>query len=297
MVTDARRKGSLTLEAAMVLPIAFFVIAAMLLFVQRVYIQERVQYALDDSVEEAALVSYTVMSSDVIKAGSEKLAGFGLPESFQSFFVGAVVSDLVAERLVRRHIEEVELVKWGIEAGWSGMDFSGTVLKGNDNRTTLAVSYSLKSPFPLADRILAFLEKPIVQTSSTRIWCGHLGLFAEKARSEGEMGESVTVYKAASGAGYAYHRLECLQKPVERMTFHAGFERSICATCFKNTGLPNEGDFIWVVKNAKAEAKYHTVEHCIRIHKEVEALSLEEAALSGLKPCGMCNPPVLQSEE
>lgn len=298
MPTDRKKRGSLTLEAAMALPLALFIILAMVGQGHRLHVHEKVQHALDASVPQAALVSYTVMSSEVFGTGMEKLAELGLPEEFRSFFSGVIVNDLVAESLVRQHLDEGMLEAWGVVDGWSGMDFSGTVLKGEDNRTTLSVSYRLAFPLPLGPAVARAMERPILQTASTRIWTGHLGLFAQKVRKEdGEEADEDKVYIAASGNGIAYHLLACLQLPMEQLVYSEPFGRDICLTCLKATGLPEAGDPVWVKEGAAADSKYHTVEHCRTIYKEAQAVTLEEAVLKNLKPCSKCHPPVLQTAE
>lgn len=59
-------KGSLTIEAALVLPIFLFAIFSIIYFVKIIYIHERVQHAITEAAEEMSIGAYILESSGLI---------------------------------------------------------------------------------------------------------------------------------------------------------------------------------------------------------------------------------------
>lgn len=74
-------RGSITLEAAIVVPIFLMILLALLGLIQRIYIHEKIQYALDETLQQMTITSYIMEELEITSKLSTSYQSARIEES------------------------------------------------------------------------------------------------------------------------------------------------------------------------------------------------------------------------
>ena len=233
-------RGSLSIEAAMVLPLFLIVIIAAYSFMNLMAVEIAVDQALSETGEELAV--YAGIASQLLggsKGGNKEsasskgtggteaggaeegvqepegswlgdtIAGFfgaeeGLGDYLKASILNAGFSEVVVQKLVTEKLKGSAAESGAVKGGLSGIRYTGSSIDEKSGRMVLSATYEIRlAYFP------SFTGITLTQKSVHRIWNG-----------KGSVSESTAedmVYVTASGT--VYHRtLDC---PSLKLTIHA----------------------------------------------------------------------------
>lgn len=263
--------GSLTVEAALAMPVFVTALAGLLCVGQIFYLQTRIQTAMEQTGEELAAYYYAVKSWK--ESGEEGKHGL---ESILGGFLEGISSAVFAQGRIRERVGEDILDHSMIEDGSAGLSMAGSSLFQEDDRVDLTVSYKIKIPY------LDFL-KPITVTQRCvrRAWTG---------RGGGEGTEEEIVYITDTGTVY-HTMIDCTYlKPsleeigyddVEERRNESGETFSPCEKCTSAGGGPP-----MVVYITKYGNRYHFSVICTALTRGIRSVRKSEVA--GMPLCSKC---------
>ncbi|MBR6704273.1 MAG: hypothetical protein IKI82_02485 [Lachnospiraceae bacterium] len=306
----AQVRGSLTVEAALALPLFLLLCSLFFTFFSGQIWQLRLQNALDEVCEDVAVWSYLVdfaedyTGADLLSlADGGRLSGAleGRTEDILPFLRGE--ADLLEE--IKLFLAEKGsallwqplLTQWicgkvgrdalrasPIAGKDGGLSLSGSSL--HDRELDLVLSYEIESPlrFPLA------LRYPVVQRSCRRLWIG-TKVDKKQAEEEDEEEEEGICYVTAYGS--VYHTTKsCRVLALKIMTVEASQLPSLrntsggkyypCDRCARNK-VP-EGTTVIVTEPG---TRYHFRQDCPSLKRTIQEIS-EGEAKEKYRPCHYC---------
>ena len=210
---NINKSGSITVEAAIVLP--FFIIAIMsFVFIIKVYYtNEIIQHAITGACNEMSVYSlmYYQTNADELISGIERFSSSQkvtdtLGDNFISAFVqklGKDVTDYVRAQVVLVPITKL-LVKNNLNSsyyddvntrlknlnlvdGFDGIDFSSSRMLADDKSIDIIVRYEMK--FPFLSQLFPGIK--IEQMASTCVWAGEDGIQTEDEATDEKEESSV----------------------------------------------------------------------------------------------------------
>ena len=241
-------KGSITVEAAMAVPVFFFAVLCLFYLMEIMSVQTAVRSGLQDVGKLLAEQGYDQQ--------------FLLPSKVES----DVVSSIGAERLQRSIME----------GGSGGIDCSQSHMSGRTGIAQLTAVYKIRIPVPI------FAIPPVSYRESIKVktWCGY-----EKAGLESD--DSETVYVTETGVVY-HKDYNCTHlklsihmasaSEIEHMRNESGGKYHPCEHCGNissgNVYITDYGD------------RYHSSLSCSGLKRTVYAIPLSEAVGKGA--CSKC---------
>ena len=243
-------KGSLTLEAAIVVPLFFFAILALTYLLELMAIQTTVRNALYSVGKEAACQAYT----------------------------GAVLTSDEMERRIVEHIGKDRLEQSPVSKGANGLDCKETKCNWSSGVMNLSVRYRVEIP------VLMFRITPISCEETIRVkgWNGYVSAIEDETKED-------TVYVTDTGIVY-HRDPECTyldmsirsvhMDKMEELRNQSGGKYYECEACGKKVG---ESTLRYITEYG---TRYHTTLDCKKIKRNIYAISIEEAY--GLGGCSKC---------
>ena len=250
-MNKGREKGSLTIEASLVLPIFLFAMFLALSVINLMRFHLNLQEAVHQEARKLAMTSYREWN---VSAGSVG---------------GAVLARL----------DGTLLSKAPIKGGGRGVDFSGSRL---DNREVIEIDacYDAELPYDFFNIFnRSFCAKSVMHT-----FIGY-----EKGLDERTVRHEAEEYVYVTETGTVYHRdRECTYlrlsiKEVDRSTLKdlrnsSGHKYYACASCGKSAG-----NRVYITSEGTS---YHSSLSCHGLKRTVSCIPLSQAG--GLRPCSRC---------
>jgi hypothetical protein len=202
-VPDRIDKGSVTVEAAMVMPLFICIVVSIMFFVRVVYIHELVRRAASETAAEIASFSYLVHKPGIddgvhewlVKGFGEVVAGADgtytgdsrantvantILETVKNAAVQKAAGEIenlmlmpLLHLLASRHLSDPSgmqgdyLERLGVVGGYNGLDFSGSSFCGNETEDiNVVVRYDIRIPVP----IKIFGDLHFEQKACARAW-------------------------------------------------------------------------------------------------------------------------------
>ena len=261
-------RGSLTVEAALSLPLVLLMMAGILFLFSFLTVETKVQAAIDRVGENTAACYYGIEMAENTALGQKIKEVTGLPllsEGLSSAAVKALVTD------------EMEGFAAGEEllaGGTAGLVFLGSGYDAETKNLTIRTTYALKIP------VLPFsgLLMPVTQQAVYRAYVGQ-----ELAEKE----EEQTVYVAENGKVYhtaltcTYLKLSIRQVDTAQVPFLRnadGGKYSACELCGKGSGtavfITDYGD------------RYHYNQNCSGLKRGIRSIPLSQ--VGELPECSRC---------
>ena len=243
-------KGSLTLEAAIVVPIFFFVMLSLAYLLEMMAIQTTIRNALYSAGKEAARQAYagTILTSGELEQ--------------------RIVENVGIERLERSMIA----------GGISGIDCSETKRNWSTGVMNLNVQYQVEIP------ILMFRITPVTCEETIRIkgWTGYVpALDDEEKKDTVYVTETGIVYHRDADCTYLDMSIRSVHiEKLEELRNQSGGKYYACEAC-GNDRVSTEMRYI-----TDYGTRYHTSLECKKIKRNVYAISMDEAY--GLGGCSKC---------
>ncbi len=173
---DKRQRGSLTVEAAIVLPIFICVFVSIIFLIKIVYVHEIIQHGITEAANEIASYSYVYYITEgdeqvtrIIDTIQDSELGSGL-SAYLEKYKNMKAFEVLTKTIVLQHIEK-HSQKLHIMNGVNGLDFSESTFLLDNKHVDVVVRYKLKLPLPID--ILPDIH--IVQRVLVRAWLGGEG--------------------------------------------------------------------------------------------------------------------------
>lgn len=292
-------KGSLTVEASIVIPIVvicilpFIYLFRMLLFqvvlekgldecmkemAAEVYVLERIvrlpEYEEEESevaVEEGKLQQVQQLIDEYTKLFEEdgwqtKLEELGFE----------IVGELLLEQRLKDWLASENLTTWGVQGGWDGVSVMKSEFfyseEGHHYLIKGAVSYEWQNLFSFW---------PMKPVTIQRVYHSFVGEDGQSSEEENKGEDSVIVYRI--GEGRCYHKASCylIRKNVFATT-KENAEKAGSSPCER---CQPQGET--TVYKTKGGTHYHTND-CSYLYPQVSAFTLKEALEKGYSGCGIC---------
>lgn len=281
--------ASLTVEAALVLPVFVFAITIFLYFFQFVYLQQSIQSALYQTagyfsknayLYEQIYDTYTDGKNEEV---AELFDALGLEES---------ISSSLYKAKFKGYIEQNTLNMSLILGGMEGISIQAQSDYFEEDEVDLCVYYTCKIP------VLFFSVDTFdcVQRVRAKNWTGQeaVCLYTETApqsQTQEEQTLETVVYVTATGTKYHTHS-DCthLKLSVHSSTYgKVGYQRnknnesySSCDLCARNTQL-TANSIVYITDEGNC---YHTSAQCSGIKRTVSTISITE--VEGRTCCKRC---------
>lgn len=242
------KKGSLTLESAVVIPVLVFVFASILMIFRILQVQTAVQESATYATRKTAAMAVNVESDSVALS--------------------------MAKGYYFHHVSKYEVVKKYMKGSWIMTNFNGSSCTEDD--ILLKISYEIKMPIKFAniDAIRIF------QTSHQRRWTG------DKPRLERD-DDVDYVYITETGYAYhrdincshidlSIHSID--KKNINSARNQSGGKYYKCSHCVKN----NQTQYYITDYGTN----YHSDKNCSGLKRSIKRVKLSEA--KGKSPCKSC---------
>lgn len=282
---NKREEGSLTVEAALVLPLFLYFILAFLYFIQIFMIQEYIQQTITRMGLDFAKTAYVyedftgitdAMNFDVTVFGNELELGIG-------DFTAAIVDKTVLKTFSKAYLDTDLINRSCIENGFQGISFEDSSILKEKDCIDIIVSYRAAPPI----KLLPIQSMKLLQRVRVRGWTGRK--VAATYSLEEEETEEEIVYITETGR--VYHKSESCSHI--RLSIRAvngipdsyrnanGGKYYACKECCDGETLPNGTYYI-----TEDGSSYHVVRSCSALKRTVRPIPLSE--VGSRTPCKRC---------
>ncbi len=280
-------KASLTVEAALILPVILSIFLFFLSFLQIIRAEQQIYYAASELAEETAACGY------VLKYASQEAEA--LWDSDGKYFEAAEFAlDILqgaGDALWFQNAMQKKLVNEGcinavVEGGVFGIDFWGSEIYAEDELAVVRMEF--KVSFPV---FRDFLPKISFQKSVVMRSFSGVGDFERDSEGEEDESGEEEGFVFVTETGTVYHvRETCtyIRLGVEQTSGGGiadkrnqyGGKYYPCEVCMKDGVVPEK---VWVTKTG---TRCHAKKDCSKIKRTVKKLPVSEA--SGYRPCSRC---------
>jgi len=265
-----RKKGSLTIEAALVLPLFLFFMVILMLPMGIMKEGRRIQTALETAGEEVSQYAYVLHQ---LKLG-EKLEATGIDGFSEEYLDGLTEEGILL--FVRKQVEG----RAGFKRLESATFARSSVLRDGET-IDLILDYRVRIPFS----VFGLKSIPMTARCCRRAWIGQEGGGNGKNGSEDELvyiGKASTRYHLQRTCHYLYNDIEQISfMEIENARNINGGKYKPCSRC---GGFAEENGSVYIMPSGE---RYHSDRNCSSIMAYVEAVPLSQVRHLG--PCSYCS--------
>lgn len=281
-------KASLTVEAAMVLPVCLFFFVMFLYFIQIFIVQETLQQAMTDTGLGIARTAYIFSDfQDIAEAADfdvsimEEETRMDLGETLRSVIEGGSIKYAVKNRLNTEGINNA-----CIAGGFDGISFFDSQIFRDNDDIDIVAKYRVRIPV----RLFGLFEKEMVQRVKLRGWYGYQfpALYSLEEEEAADKKEKM-VYVAENGTVYHLDRncshIKLSVKAVDGIpTVQRNKNGGIYQPCDACINKDDSGTGTYFITSYGD--RYHRDRNCSKIKRTVRQIPLSEAG--HLAPCKRC---------
>ena len=280
-------KGSLTLEAAIAVPLFVFFVMNLLFIFEAVRLQSGLQAAVQQAGEQVCEAAYYTRFAG--SQGQDGGTGTGAPETDPSVTdaeSGQAVSFLLSEVYVRGKVTSyLGEPFWRhncVVGGRAGLSFAGSDIMSEGDRVEIVVSCRIR-PFI---RILGFKDFPMQARYCGHAWVGWTE--GSESPADGGSGEGNEVYVTKYGECYhtdpgcIYLNPQIRMVPAQEVDKYRsgnGARYYPCETC-----RPGKSGTVYITKEGN---RYHSDPSCGGIVRNIDTMD-STAAGGHYRPCPKC---------
>jgi hypothetical protein len=265
-----RKKGSLTIEAALVLPLFLFFTVILILPMGVMNEGRRIQTALEAAGEEVSQYAYVLHR---LKLG-ERLEAAGIDGFSEEFLEGLTEEGILL--YVRKRVEG--------RAGFERLEstsFARSAVLRDGETIDLIMDYRVRIPFS----VFGLSSIPMTARCCRRAWIGQEGGSSRKTGQEDELvyiGKASTRYHRQRTCHYLYNDIEQISfKEVENARNLSGGKYKPCSRCGR---FAEENGSVYIMSSGE---RYHSDRNCSSIMAYVEAVPLSQVCHLGA--CSYCS--------
>lgn len=279
--------ASLTIEAALVLPVFIYFILAFLYFIQILNLQEQIQAALTQTGLKISKMAYVYSDfKDAAEAEGfdETLLEEGLEVGLKELS-DAVLDGALVKMLVKRNIDTDRINRGCILNGYDGIRFEASSILPDGKQIDMIARYKIRFPIFL----FGLQDMDMIQRIRLRGWNGHSVPARYSIVEEGEDNDETMVYITETGSVYHFDR-SCshIKLSVEEVYGIPAWQRNQnggkyypCESCCKN---PPPGTVKYYITSYGD--RYHISKDCSGIKRTVREVPISE--VQGRAPCSRC---------
>lgn len=279
-------KASLTVEAALVLPLFLFFFISLIYFIQIFTLQEQLQKTITETGLSMARATYVY--SDFQDAKDAQSADFSIfDEALQigiEEMTGAVMNNIILKNAVSSKLNADSIIRSFIVGGYEGICFDDSeVLKGNDN-IDIVLRYRVRIPI----RIFGIHEMNMIQRVKLRGWNGYqlppLYTMVEEGDDHEEMvyiTESGRVYHRKSTCSHISLSIVAISGKPTWQRNKGGGKYYPCEACSSIDGPELARYYITSYGD-----RYHSNKGCSKIKRNAREVPLSE--VKDRSPCKRC---------
>lgn len=240
--------GSVSVEAALVLPFFIAAVIAVMFYMQAMQVEMRVQKALYNQMMKCSGVAYYLDVTD-------------LSDTAEQMLEAEYIRSAVVDELGKSFIDSSYIV-----GGSSGIKVD-LFTEANQGYIDVKLVYYLSVPYNL------FRLKPVkfVTRMKNHTWVGNVDENEEKEIQVGYITSNGEVYHLYKDCSYIYHYiLESNQSLINTLRNNSGGKYLPCNICCKN-------DVSAIVYYTKNGTRYHQRADCNNLHSNVFSIDLSMA--------------------
>lgn len=273
-------KGSLTVEAAFVLPLFTCAVLVIAFFFRLMYLETSIQRAISDAAKDVASYGYLLnrASAAAEDKKNEVLSNIPLGENIYNI-ITSYADDLALKAVVSGYMDWEMLETTGVVDGFSGLDFSGSDLHDDNDCVYIKVNYTIK--VPLAG---GFEGLSVTQCAAAGIFSGDIPTYS----GEEENGGGPTVYVTQNGSVY-HTSLLCTHlnlsislvdmSEVPSLRNANGAKYYACEYCVKRRQTLEQ---VYITTDGD---RYHSRINCGALTRHINEVSLDDIDLPLCKRC------------
>ncbi len=197
--TGHRMQASLTVEAALVMPLFLFAILSLLYFIQIITVQEFIQSAITKMGINMAKTAYVYEDF----AGMEEVLDFDATifgaeiEINLGDFAKSMIDQTILKRYGREYLDVDRINRSCIREGFDGISFSGSKILQEEDAIDIVVRYRMAIPV----KLFAIGDMQLIQRVRVRAWTGHQ-VASTYEQEEEENSQEEVVYITETGKVY-----------------------------------------------------------------------------------------------
>jgi hypothetical protein len=284
---DGYKRASLTVEAALVLPLFLFVMIAFIYFIQIMTVQEHIQESITGTGLSLAKLAYVYDDFlDAEEAENYDFSVFGEEYDIDlKELSGIVLGEAVIKTLVKKELDTDQINHSCIKGGFRDISFYYSRILEDEDCIDIVARYYVSIPvwfFGLEDMRM-------IQRVRVRGWTGHQVPARYTIVKEEPGTEEATVYITETGTVYHLNK-NCshLKLSIEEVTGipdarrnRSGGKYYPCETCCD--GERSETGIYYITDYGD---RYHTSRECPGLKRTIREVPLSE--VSGRTPCKRC---------
>lgn len=278
------KEASLTVEAALILPVFLYFVLSFLYFIQIFTLQEQIQSAITRMGMKLSKAAYVVKDfSEVEEALSIDLSVFGQDIDFGlTDWAPEASSQGILKSYSRGYLDTPYINRSCIKGGFRGISFEGSNLF-SEEMIDIHVSYQIELPIKI------FLIPPmrIEQRVRLRSWTGYQVEAAYRSSSEGEKEATVfvtqtgSVYHKTASCSHIKLSVTSVQGIPTELRNEQGAKYYPCEVCDKE-----DADMPGTYYITSDGTRYHKKRGCSSIKRNVKEIPMSEAGTR--TPCKRC---------
>ena len=278
------QKASLTVEAALVMPLFLYFMIAFLYFIQIFTVQEQIQAAITRMGLNWSKATYFYKDfPDLSEALSFDKTVFGNEmDNVIDDITDQVISGSSLKLYAMGYLDKEFVNKSCIQDGFNGIDFFYSSVINQEDCIDIVLKYRVSIPI----EIFSLGDMNILQRIRVRSWTGYE---VKETYTTEEATDTTMVYITATGT--VYHKSQSCSHiklsviavqgiPVE-LRNESGSKYTSCDKCC--TGKEGDNMTYYITSYG---TKYHLDRNCSRIKRSVQEIPVSEAG--DRKPCTRC---------
>jgi len=264
------KPGSLTIEAAMALPLFLFAVMILMTPMKLLNDGRKIQTALDITGEE---LSQYVSALKELKRG-EDLSAAGLNELPDGFLEG------ITEQSILLYVR-MKMGKYEVYQDAESVSFLRSSVLKDKETIDLIMDYRIRLPFP----VLGLKSVPMSARCFRRAWIGNTLLYEDESGDTEEMvyvGRDSTRYHKKRTCHYLYNHIRAVNETdLESIRNTDGGIYKPCSRC---RSLAKEGSVVYIMPSGE---KFHSSRECSAITAYVRLVPISEVIHLGA--CSYCS--------
>ena len=278
-------QGSLTVEAALLLPAAMSVILFFLHLFRILWAEQQLAHAGLEVLQTVSDCGYLFKYAGAeLELSGKDLEGYEAVAKAAGELLRGAGSSAWFRSSLQRSLPDGSLTEDIIEGGLDGISYWGSDVYAEDEMAVICISCQLRFPVFCEYLPAIVLEKKFLMRSFSGD--GELELAEEETKTETEKG---FVYVTETGTVYhenrncTYIKLSLQQKAFDQIGQSRNASGGIyypCAGCITPQSSPA---VVWVTKTG---THYHSGKDCSRIKRSVKKIAVSEA--EKYRPCSKC---------
>jgi hypothetical protein len=279
--------ASLTVEAALVMPLFLFVILAFLYFIQIFTLQEFIQSTITKMGLNMAKTAYIyedfagiedALNFDETIFGTEIEIGLG-------DFAKSLVDQTILEVYARKHLDVDRINHSCIRDGFEGISFYNSEILQGEDAIDIVVRYHVALPI----KLIIFDDMRMIQRVRVRAWTGYEVAATYTLEEEGESKEQIVyvtttgkVYHKSASCSHIDLSVSAIQGLPTAQRNDSGGKYYPCEKCCK--GQQNSYATFYITSDG---TRYHSSRSCSKITRNVKEIPIDQVGdRPACKRCG-----------